>query len=99
MDSNFSTSKVEKIENGIQHQGLPLKISERLVVAFSKLDGNNRFGSAIWFNGSFVVAVSLDGSTASSSIEAEARVILMALIETKARDFSKVHLFGLMLLK
>lgn len=58
MDSNFITSKVEKIENGIQHQGLPLKISERLVVAFSditfsKLDGNNRFRSGIWCNGSF----------------------------------------------
>ena len=60
--------------------------------AFSKLDGKAGYDYAIWINGSFVVAGSLDGSKVSSSKESETRAILSAVIKAKAMGFSKVHI-------
>lgn len=65
---------------------------------FSKLDGKAGFGFAIWFNGYFVAAGSLHGRKVSSSKDTEARAILSALIETKARASLKFT-FCPMLLK
>ena len=64
-------------KNTIQHDMI-FRMNDGLAVIFSdaafrKIDGKAGFGFAIWFNGSFVVAGSLDRLKVSSSKEAEER--------------------------
>ena len=86
-------------EKGSQDSGLPIRVAEGLAmifsdVAFSKLDGKRGYDFSILLNGFFVAAGSLDGLKVSSPKESNARAILSALIEAKARGFSSSDFDG-----
>lgn len=71
----------------------PSRMMEGLAVVFfyvvyKAIDGKEGFGSPIWFNGFLVIVGTLEGSKIFLSKEVEARAILSAMIEAKARGVS-----------
>ena len=80
-------------------QGFKLSFSHDIVyifpdIAFSVINGKARFGFAFWCNGSWLGAGVVDVPKVDLSKEAKTRAILIALIETKARGFRRVHILS-----